>query len=507
MVKCKFNDWPLNRQAKLCILPSIFIISIAFLIVSDYLLSRLHIVFDENYSNLLEEKELNHIKILGLNHKDYITAFIRNKVVFIEHYRDINRLALGLTSISPPSLPNEPIYHTFYEGKPSNYSNGCFMSPLIISEEGLMMMKKQAAMDQILPIIRNEVYLYIYSAFETDEIIHYYPAELTSDPEYTPKIREWYYKSKDLLNHTLITEPYFDFTTGLVVITISTSILDKQGNFFGVSACDVTLKTLTVLLSNIKILQHGFLLLVSSGGMILNSPLEWGITLDAPLRVYDQEKTGISQEFWTNILNSYDEKTFEYKRDSTVYMIMKYSIRPFGDAKISHYLLILINKEEIYKPYHEFSNKFNYFYTLILSIVISTITFCFLMNCILVELFLRSTLKIFLYIERTFQLFASRASFHTVFHNYHPQETNEKGLFGWVSESIKQRLEYLKFKEKNFEHFEWGSSRPSDKMIYYSWKQKTYPINSFEEMGILWRESIEKIAELSKVTKRCKYKK
>ena len=254
-------------------------------------------------------------------------------------------------------------------------------------------------------------------------------------------------------------------------------------------------------------MQHGFLLLVSFGGMVLNSPLEWGITLDAPLRVYDQEKTGISQEFWTNILNSNDEEMFEYKKDSTVYLIMKHSIMPFNDKKISHYLLILINKEEIYKPYHEFSNKFDYFYTLILSMVISTIAFCFLMNFILVECFLRSTLKIFLYIERTFQLFASRASFHTVFYNYHPQETNEKGLFGWVSESIKQRLDYLKVKEKNFDHFEWGSCRPSDKMIYYSWKEKTYPISSFEEIGLPWRESIEKIAELSKVTKRFKYKK
>jgi hypothetical protein len=367
------------------------------------------------------------------------------------------------------------------------------MSPKTISDEGEALMRKQAGMDQILPIIRSENYLYIYSAFEIDELIHYYPAEYTSDLDYTPKVREWYYKAKDLIYHPYITEPYFDFSTGVVVITISVSILDEKGEFFGVSACDVTIQTLTELLSNIKILDKGYILLVTSGGMILNAPDSWGIILDSPLRLYQQDKTGISKELWLKISNSEDEKIIEFTRSNTDYLIMKYSIKPFNDSTISHMMLVFIQKSEIYEPFHIFTENFDKIFSLILYLIISLLFLTFILTFFLTRWFLNSTIKIFMYLLSSFKIISSRAAFPTIFLSYHQREFSGSGLFEWISETINQRFEFLSNKEKEFSHFEWGSTRPSDKMIYYNWKCKSYPLNSFDNKRIEWKESLEKI--------------
>mmetsp|Transcript_4518 Transcript_4518/g.4390 ORF Transcript_4518/g.4390 Transcript_4518/m.4390 type:complete len:82 (+) Transcript_4518:592-837(+) len=78
------------------------------------------------------------------------------------------------------------------------------------------------------------------------------------------------------------------------MITISQAILDSSNNFYGVTAVDITLTNIMTRLNNVVILDNGFLLLITAGeGFVLSRPNNW-MKLGDELKIYDEDKTGIS---------------------------------------------------------------------------------------------------------------------------------------------------------------------------------------------------------------------
>ncbi len=73
----------------------------------------------------------------------------------------------------------------------------------------------------------------------------------------------------------IITEPYLDdFIEDLWEITISTALI-VDGEVYGVTGCDVSLASLNYEINNVRILEKGFLLLISFEGMVIAKPESW----------------------------------------------------------------------------------------------------------------------------------------------------------------------------------------------------------------------------------------
>lgn len=78
------------------------------------------------------------------------------------------------------------------------------------------------------------------------------------------------------------------------MITVSTALVIND-KVYGVVGADVTLEFLTSKMNDVTILDSGFLLLVTSEGLIISKPESWDY-LPNPIRIYDNEMTGITED-------------------------------------------------------------------------------------------------------------------------------------------------------------------------------------------------------------------
>ncbi len=109
--------------------------------------------------------------------------------------------------------------------------------------------------------------LFVYLGSESGGFIQY-PAEPLGN--YDPRKRPWYQNAKSTPRSVIITEPY-QGVTGQAMVSVATGIFNN-GEFAGVQSLDVTLSTLTDIVSNIKLGETGYLLLLDSKGTILADP-------------------------------------------------------------------------------------------------------------------------------------------------------------------------------------------------------------------------------------------
>lgn len=89
---------------------------------------------------------------------------------------------------------------------------------------------------------------------------------------YDPRERSWYKAAVNAgLGHTIVTDAYKAATGNDIVITVAKGLTLKNGNV-GVVAVDLTLKTLTDILDEIKIGKTGHIALLQGDGTILADP-------------------------------------------------------------------------------------------------------------------------------------------------------------------------------------------------------------------------------------------
>lgn len=496
MKLCSFRSMSANLQIKIILYPLAIILLSLLTVILLLILNQLNNEFSSFYTNNSLDLSISQSTSISLLEKDYVTKVLQNKISFLKRYNSMNTLILGFNSENPPVISDPAISHVEFFNKPANYTVGCYMSPKTeISSKGRKIIEIQGGMDKILPLLTKTDYLYIYTAFEIDEIIHYYPAEYTSDLSYTPVVREWYYKAKDNTDKVMVSEPYFDFTSGYVVITISSAIKNKKGEFFGVTACDVTLFTLSDYISNIKIFDYGFTLLISQGGMILNSPNLWNIEINSPERVYGDRVTGITKENWVEIIKNSDGKIWEYNRNGTDYFIMKYSIQPFGNEETSHFLLVFLKKSELLQGYSDYKKTYSEVYKafsiicIVFFVVIFTI-FGFFLNIFMV--YLKRTFKI---IKIWFEKIVSRVLDPNMDNEIYDGGNKRKQHYEWISNIIKKKINHISRTGMKFGHYSWGETRPKDQMIYLKWMNKMYPNNKFSNETLSWRNKLEKLQD------------
>jgi methyl-accepting chemotaxis protein len=107
--------------------------------------------------------------------------------------------------------------------------------------------------------------LYVYTGTKEGGFVQY-PLEVLGG--YDPRQRPWYKQALASPNEPIITEAYQD-VIGKPVVTSALVVKNKQGDIIGVQGLDVTLSTLTDILSNTKLGESGYLILIDESGTVL----------------------------------------------------------------------------------------------------------------------------------------------------------------------------------------------------------------------------------------------
>lgn len=113
----------------------------------------------------------------------------------------------------------------------------------------------------------HEELLFVYLGTQHGGFIQY-PAEPLGN--YDPRKRPWYQQVSQNPNKVIVTEPY-QGVTGQAMVSVATAI-KKSGQTIGVQSLDVTLSTLTDIVSNIRIGETGYLMLLDGQGTVLADP-------------------------------------------------------------------------------------------------------------------------------------------------------------------------------------------------------------------------------------------
>ena len=107
--------------------------------------------------------------------------------------------------------------------------------------------------------------LYVYTGTKGGGFVQYPLEELGG---YDPRERPWYKQALASPDAPIITEAYQD-VIGKPVVTSALVVKDNQGVIVGVQGLDVTLSTLTDILSNTKLGESGYLILIDDSGTVL----------------------------------------------------------------------------------------------------------------------------------------------------------------------------------------------------------------------------------------------
>lgn len=113
----------------------------------------------------------------------------------------------------------------------------------------------------------HEELLFVYLGTQYGGFIQY-PAEPLGN--YDPRKRPWYKQVTQNPNEVIVTEPY-QGVTGQAMVSVATAI-KKSGQTIGVQSLDVTLSTLTDIVSNIRLGETGYLMLLDGQGTVLADP-------------------------------------------------------------------------------------------------------------------------------------------------------------------------------------------------------------------------------------------
>ncbi len=107
-----------------------------------------------------------------------------------------------------------------------------------------------------------------YFAWETDPTGVMACGKYPVDSDYVSQERGWY-KSAKAAGTTIITAPYVDAITGMLVITIATPAVDSSGAVVGVCGLDVEINELVSLTQNLKADGSGYAILVDDSNNIV----------------------------------------------------------------------------------------------------------------------------------------------------------------------------------------------------------------------------------------------
>lgn len=427
--------------------------------------------------------------------------------------KEVHTNILGLDgSKEPPIEASSPVMHNNIplsdiiinqQGIQQTLKTGTFYSKEEeISPEGYSIMKREAAMDKLFPLLLKSSYSKIYIGMKTDSIFHIYPGGKYTTV-YDPTVREWFYTAEKYPGKVILIEPYTSIQNKEHVYTVSTAIM-HEGSVYAVVSSDVRMTELSENVNNYNDEAISFIMLISKRGKIITQPKSWD-SLGTGLRIYDTELTGLDLSFWKDINNTdYSEHEVREFKDinGTDYYYVRMIVTPLtpllgGEETNSHYLLACVEKESIYEPIKNLEEEYNKAYeavfweVLVGSLVILTtiIVFTFLVS--------RKLSKQLFNIEQLFHQIVNMGLFADLAKDITTKDIDEnKELIHDLASACTLRLSEIKATEAKFESFEWGDTRPRDNIIFDNWRDKFYPKNYYAKHVLPWRPELSRLGKL-----------
>ncbi len=117
-------------------------------------------------------------------------------------------------------------------------------------------------LDSVMPL--NDALLDCYTAYDDVSLYMAVTDTSTLPEDFDATTRGWYQDAKNKKT-TIFTAPYIDTATGAMIITVATPLYEN-GSFAGVFACDITLDSIMKLVSEMKITDNGYPVLIDNEG-------------------------------------------------------------------------------------------------------------------------------------------------------------------------------------------------------------------------------------------------
>jgi len=112
-----------------------------------------------------------------------------------------------------------------------------------------------------------------YVGTENNGKLYMHPPALDLPPDYDPRARGWYISAKNLNGEIDVTDPYLDYGTYKMVISI-TKAVKSNGKFIGVTGIDFNIQSLVDKLLSSKFGESGYTYALNSSGTIVLHGIE-----------------------------------------------------------------------------------------------------------------------------------------------------------------------------------------------------------------------------------------
>lgn len=488
-----YNNWPLGRQLQVIFIISGFFLTLILVIITRFQLDWLRDKVINDSSRVLEDNIIAQMRELGLLETEFINNEISNYIDQVKKLNYTDHLVHGYSTYKKSIINNSDyLWNSDVSENILDYKNSTFFSRFDESI-ALPQILEDSPMSKIYPNIYFNQYKSLYQGFEDNEVLHLYPATKIVDTDYSPVVREWYYKAIASLGKIIMEEPFWEESNSQWVTTFSTAMLFSSNNSaFGVAAVDAIMKNLTTKISEIKILNEGFLMLISSRGTMMSMPKTWyPIDSTIQLRLFDESYTGISETIWNSIKNSFSGSRHDFiDINGTEYLMIKHDITPFEDKEIiTHYLLLCAKKIESEHPKDNIKSNFTNTYVRIFWVTLSMGIISFLSVGILIFLVTKKVSFQLKIIESMFGRIIRRGLFPKMTKGIHfsKLEKNSKGIESLV-DACKDKIQRVKDMEESYNFYKWGFSRPNEILLYQEWTQYLYPYSLHTDKPMSWRQ-------------------
>jgi signal transduction histidine kinase len=190
---------------------------------------------------------------------------------------------------------------------------------------------------------RYQGFLFIYGVIDGQFV---QGANWDVPADYVPATRPWYIGAYKQNGQTYYSDPYIDAQTGQWIMSLSKVLYDARGNPFGVLAFDVFLSTIADYVGGMKLMNHGYGVLLDSEMRFIVHPNEFVFgekmdDLQKKTAAMMREKDKLSAYNYTN-LSGVDSVLFSRKlfNDWYLYVSAPYD-EYYSDVKVMFTVLSL----------------------------------------------------------------------------------------------------------------------------------------------------------------------
>lgn len=496
-----FRKKSIGKQLNFLFILSSMLICSVLIIITKFQLDWLSSNISHNTENIINDRALKQMKALSLIEARYIESELSNYIQFISIMKNSAEIFHNFSANydKNPFKRNSIHFHTEFAVKSFKYP--AYYSKRIISSKGYDLIYNESCYNKIWPSMYSTDYLGYYNGFFLDEIFYGYPGKIRRKI-YTPLVREWFYKAINNKNNLTITEPYRDFTTQSWVISISKTIIDDNDEIYGVSALDITLKKLSEKLKKLEVSTSTFALLISNGGVLINTPKFWGIGEDVTVRIFDEYITGISEEDWNFVKGLESGSIFKFLYPNGDYNGIDYTVvvqkmMPEGTDKITHYLLFCSKTTQLTRG-KKFANEvINGDYKAVFFISLAVGLCMFVIISILIYIVASSYGKKLKTIELLYKSLLDRGLFKGIGKNadFFKLEKKSQGI-ELIAKLTIEKIKKLENKEIESFFPTNNFTRPYDFFLFSDWNQFQYPHNKYNEHQFEWKKCLEELERI-----------